>query len=156
MSKKILMAVLFLCMGIALANAQHNKKKADIERFKAEKKAFLIKETEMTEQEAAEFFPIYDKMQDEKFQLNRSVRKQIKAAARSEKEVSDEEYIRIVEAVDDLPAREAEIGKRYTEQFRRILSPEKMFRYKMAEIKFTHELLKGHRIDKVPEEKENR
>lgn len=155
MTKRILTIVSFLCIMMSAVTAQH-KKKADIERFKAEKKAFLMKQTGMTEQEAAEFFPVYDKMQEEKFQLNGAVRKQIKMADRSEEKVSDEEYFRIVEAIDSLPAREAEIGRRYTEQFRKILSPEKMFRYKVAEIKFTHELLKGHKKSMATTEKDNR
>lgn len=148
MNKGLFLMILAFLPPLLLSVGGQEKKKEDIERFKAAKRTFLIKEIGLSEKEAADFFPLYEKMQDEKFQLNRSVRRQFKAIVRSQEKVSDEEYLRIVEEMGELPVKEAEIEKKFAGQFQKILSPEKLFKYKLAEIRFTRELLKDHRKDK--------
>ena len=116
-----------------------------LEQFKAEKKAYLIKEIGLTPAEEKQFFPLYEELQSKKFQLNRKVRGEMKRIAHSTMPVSENEYAASAAAINDLPLQEALLEKEYFEKFKKILSPKKMFLYKRAETLFAKKLLKDHR-----------
>ena len=116
-----------------------------LEQFKAEKKAYLIKEIGLTPAEEKQFFPLYEELQSKKFQLNRKVRGEMKRIAHSTMPVSENEYAASAAAINDLPLQEALLEKEYFEKFKKILSPKKMFLYKRAETLFAKKLLKDNR-----------
>lgn len=126
-------------------NKQHSEKKALlIEQFNSKKRAYLIQEVGMTKSEADQFFPLYDKMTQQKFEINRKVRHSARALSQSKDAVSDQAYLQMVEEFNTLPVKEAEIENMYIEQFKKILSPQKLLKYKISEMRFGRDILKGH------------
>lgn len=126
---------------------KENKRKDHFEWFVAERQKFLSKETGMTEKEEKAFFPLYNEMQEKKFRINMEVRKEIRQL-KEKKEMTDSDYTHIVDALDEIPVKEAQLTKAYSAKFKKILSPEKLFKFKMAEARFTREVLNQSPKDK--------
>ncbi|BCI63480.1 hypothetical protein [Coprobacter secundus] len=135
----------FSWCGLTYAQTVSPKAQNRLEQFKAEKRAYLIKEIGLTPAEEKQFFPLYEELQSKKFQLNRKVRGEMKRIAHSTMPVSENEYAASAAAINDLPLQEALLEKEYFEKFKKILSPKKMFLYKRAEALFAKKLLKDHR-----------
>ena len=135
----------FRWCGLTYAQTVSPKAQNRLEQFKAEKRAYLIKEIGLTPAEEKQFFPLYEELQSKKFQLNRKVRGEMKRIAHSTMPVSENEYAASAAAINDLPLQEALLEKEYFEKFKKILSPKKMFLYKRAEALFAKKLLKDHR-----------
>ena len=135
----------FSWCSLTYAQAVSPQAQNRLEQFKAEKKAYLIKEIGLTPAEEKQFFPLYEELQSKKFQLNRKVRGEMKRIAHSTMPVSENEYAASAAAINDLPLQEALLEKEYFEKFKKILSPKKMFLYKRAETLFAKKLLKDHR-----------
>lgn len=135
----------FSWCGLTYAQTVSPKAQNRLEQFKAEKRAYLIKEIGLTPAEEKQFFPLYEELQSKKFQLNRKVRGEMKRIAHSTMPVSENEYAASAAAINDLPLQEALLEKEYFEKFKKILSPKKMFLYKRAETLFAKKLLKDHR-----------
>ncbi len=135
----------FSWCGLTYAQTVSPKAQNRLEQFKAEKRAYLIKEIGLTPAEEKQFFPLYEELQSKKFQLNRKVRGEMKRIAHSTTPVSEKEYAASAAAINDLPLQEALLEKEYFEKFKTILSPKKMFLYKRAETLFAKKLLKDHR-----------
>ena len=135
----------FSWCGLTYAQTVSPKAQNRLEQFKAEKRAYLIKEIGLTPAEEKQFFPLYEELQSKKFQLNRKVRGEMKRIAHSTMPVSENEYAASAAAINDLPLQEALLEKEYFEKFKKILSPKKMFLYKRAEALFAKKLLIDHR-----------
>ena len=131
----------FSWCGLTYAQTVSPKAQNRLEQFKAEKRAYLIKEIGLTPAEEKQFFPLYEELQSKKFQLNRKVRGEMKRIAHSTMPVSENEYAASAAAINDLPLQEALLEKEYFEKFKKILSPKKMFLYKRAEALFAKKII---------------
>lgn len=107
----------------------------DIERFKAEKMAFLVKEVGLTSEEAGKFFPLYDQMQEQVFTMHRNIRMKSRTLKRKES-APDKEYIDMVYEMIRQDCQKATIEEKYYKEFEKILSPQKLYKLKNAENKF--------------------
>ena len=145
--KQIITIVIFLLASVQmLPVAAQNSPTANnrLEQFKAEKRAYLVKEIGLTPAEEKQFFPLYDELQSKKFELNRNVRTEMRRISRPNTPVSEAEYAASAAAANDLPLQEALLDKEYFEKFKKILSPQKLFLYKKAEMLFAKKILKEH------------
>lgn len=121
------------------AQGPKENKKFNLEAFESRKGAFLTAELELTPDEAAEFIPLCNELQRKKFEIGqdcRSKHKLIKRAKRENKDVSDDTYKKTMNVCLESRIKEAEIEKEYYDKFLQILTPEKLYKYKDAEMKF--------------------
>lgn len=126
-----------------------------IKRFKEFRRDFLTKKVQMTQEEADKFFPLYDELGDKKFKLQAEVGEKMRKVW-DEDNASDADYNAVLDALEEIPVKEAALEKEYGQKFRKILSPKKMFRLKMAENEFSRELMrrpdrKDKKDDNAPE-----
>lgn len=112
-----------------------------IKRFKEFRRDFLTKKVQMTQEEADAFFPLYDELGDKKFKLQAEVGEKMRKVW-DENKASDVDYNAVLDALEEIPVKEAALEKEYGQKFRKILSPKKMFRLKMAENEFSRELMR--------------
>ena len=145
--KKLIIA-LFLCAlggNLALfAQQEDTKRKADFEKFKAEREAFLTKEMGLTEEEVAAFFPLSNELQRKKFELNKDLRDQMNAlrkAKREGKKVSDSDYKKLIEAGTQVKIKEAALDEVYMKKFLEVVSAEKIYLYQNAEREFARNMM---------------
>lgn len=117
------------------------QKKFDVEAFRAEQEKIITQEVELTPEEANAFFPLYHEMNRKRFELNRDLRKQFKTITNSGN-VTAAQYTKMVDDQLEVRSKEVEIEKEYYAKFKKILSPEKLFKVSIAEMKMNKEMLK--------------
>lgn len=122
--------------------AQQAKPHFNKEAFLAKRNAFITAEVGLTPEEAAVFIPLCNEYQEKRFELGKQCRKQIREL-RYKKTPSATEYTEAVDCYLDTEIKEAQLQKEYFGKFKKILSPEKLFKYQEAENKFAKEFMKG-------------
>jgi len=135
---------LFTLMPLSAQQGENNRKKFDIEKFKKEKAEFLSKEIGLTDMEAKAFIPLVNELVDKKFQLNKSIRGEIKPL-RSKKGKTEADYKKLIEASYELRIKELELDKEYYIKFQKVLSAEKIYKYQKAETKFMRNMVGNHK-----------
>ncbi len=142
MKRTILIAlVMMICVAI---QAQENKPKFSKEAFKADLKAFIIKDAKLTKAEADKFFPVYDEMKKEQ----RKVYGQMRALGKS-KPQSEEECVKAIKKHDELDLQLKKIQQTYNNRMMKIIPASKLFDVIKAEDRFHRKALdKFHRGQK--------
>jgi len=152
MKKGLILAILlcFVSVNFALLAQQDNneRRKENFEKFKAERKEFISKAMNLTEDESKAFWPLCDELQIKKFELNKALRTEInkmRQAQREKKAVSNADYKKIIELSASVKVKEAQLEEEYVNKFLKVLSAEKIFLYQRAEQQFAGETLKKRR-----------
>jgi len=142
--------LLLLLLGLANTNlylfAQRDeRRKAEFEQFKEKRVAFITQAMNLTAEEAKEFWPLYNELQEKKFDLNQQQRKAILEFMKSEKEGkthTESEYKSMVDLIAQFKINDAKLDGEYIAKFSKIISYEKIFRYQQAELQFARQMLK--------------
>lgn len=132
------LTALMLFCALVCANAQTDLKNMTEQEFRKQKQEYLIKELALTQEDAKEFFPLYEKFQKEKKQIydeNQSLMDRADIAG-------EEEYRQIINRLLDLQIMSDELEKKYYNEFSKILSYRQLFRLNKAEASFQKYLLK--------------
>lgn len=150
MNHKIFLLIGFFLFSVALGISAQEKggradsqKKADFEEFKAKRVEYISKEMGLTQTESQAFWPLCNELQEKKFELNRSMRGELRAIhkdLKAGKTVSEADYDKVINLNFDTKIKEAELEKTYYEKFRKILSADKVFKYQRAEQKFARKM----------------
>lgn len=126
------------------AHAQDNWKRTpprfSPQEFTQRQEAFIIKESGLSTYEAANFFPLYRSMGKDLFELNRNIRKQMKRSRTPG--LTEKEYAEILDTIDRLHVKKAELTRDYHQKFRKVLPTEKVLRVINADAKFDRQMLK--------------
>ncbi|MDR0230743.1 MAG: hypothetical protein LBI82_01305 [Dysgonamonadaceae bacterium] len=143
----VLLIVFSLCTVFSLS-AQNRRTEGqvrqDFENLRVKRIAFFSKEIGLTAEEAKEFWPIYNELEEKKFEVNRNMRQEVRKIRdleRDGKNVSAAEYDRITNIIIDAREKELELEREALKKIRKILSPEKVFKYLRAEHLFAREAL---------------
>jgi len=130
------------------AMPQQEKDEPDRERYISElrnyKHEFLARELNLSREQQREFFPLYDKMEDEIFGINDDIR-EIERKIESSDDVSDIELESAAQIIYSQKLREGEIEMEYYPKFKEILDSRQLLRLKNTERKFTQRLVRHHR-----------
>lgn len=126
-----------LCLS---AYAQKEKKSCSEEEFLAKKQAYMAEQAGLTEEEAAQFFPIYFELQALKKEINQ---KAWKAAQKGkEPQTTEAEYEAILNGFVDAEVQNHELDREYLKKYQSVLSNKKIYMILRAEIKFNRNMLK--------------
>jgi len=157
--KGILILVLFVCVSFSV-DAQNRPDRPrrngggfDMEAMKKEKGDFLTKEMGLTEAEAKVFLPLEFEFMEKKFAVNREARHKT-WELRQKKEKTEADYKKITELNLEANKKEAEIQIEYYKKFGKVLSAEKIDKYRAADLKFKEEMLKKHQERKKEDQRE--
>jgi len=151
MKKKGVLLFLFLALTSAntfLFAQRDDKRKAEFEQFKEKRVAFITKAVGFTTEEANAFWPLYNELQDKKFELNRQQKKNLSEFMKSEKTGkthTESEYKNMVDSSTQYKENDAKLEEEYFAKFSKIISYEKIFRYQQAELQFARQMLKQQR-----------
>lgn len=113
------------------------------EQIESMKIAFFTSEMELTPDEAAGFWPIYNQYSKEQRELGRSTHElylKMEEAVRKGN-LSDVEMKKLIGSYEDARIRETELVRLYTDEFYKVLSPEKTARLFMAEEHFRFKMI---------------
>lgn len=110
------------------------------EEYKARQQEFITRRAELTEIEAAAFFPVYFELQKQKMELNGELRRKMRAMWKDE--LTEEEATAVVEEMADMKIKCDQLEKDYLQQFVKLIPAKKMMKVQMAEEEFRRELLR--------------
>ena len=103
------------------------------ERFERAQEAFIVKEAQLTQQEAAEFLPVFREM----LQKQRALFKQFRQYAKA-KPQNDKEAMKLLKNIDNLDLQIKKIEIEYHTKFCKVISPMKVYQVHKAMNKFKH------------------
>ena len=138
----------------ASAYAQKEKQRPhfDKEAYYAKRNAYITAEVGLTPQEAAEFIPLCNELQEKLFEVGRECRKLTRDIGQ-EKDGSDADYLKAIDECVNVNMMQAQLELEYYEKFKKILSPKKLYKYRRAEGMFAREFMKGGGENKRTENK---
>lgn len=111
------------------------------EEFKAKQQAFLTEKAGLTEQESQQFFPVYFELDKRKKELNDQIWKLLRKG--DNEKLTDAQYEEMLLKVYDLRIESDQLERQYYDKFKRIISPQKIYKIQRAEAKFHREMLKN-------------
>jgi hypothetical protein len=123
--------------GDSAGRQQRHKQRQ--EQMQARKVGYFTTQLELTPEEAALFWPVYNeywKKRDDLFNERNSL---IRKAKRDK--VDDKKALQIAQRMVDNLQDDANLTREYNEKFTKILSPQKLLKYYIAEESFKVELL---------------
>lgn len=141
-SKNILFLVLISVFIYSPLSAQEDshRRNFDVEAFKRKKAEFIIEKVGLTEAEAKAFIPLANELMDKRFELNRTVRKDSRELHKKSSK-TNADYERLLDAGSAVKIREAQLEQEYLQKFKKVLSPEKIYKYKQAEAEYMKEMV---------------
>ena len=133
--KTILLTLMLLVAPVlALADeALDLKKKIMFDQ----KRLVVMENMEFTEEEAAAFWPVYDKHQEELFQVNQRGAKLILAYASVFQTLTDEQAVKLVDEYYDIQDDRLTVMKKMAADVGKVLPGKKAFRYLQVESKLS-------------------
>lgn len=141
--KKLVLTLILGSFAVMMIHAQTEEpRKFDKSAFQAKRNAYITAELKLTPDEAAVFIPLDNELKDKMFNIGRDCRRLFRETYQKEA-ISDELYQKIIDCYLDSRIKEATMEKEYYERFKKILSPEKLFKYQQADEKFMREFLRG-------------
>jgi|WetSurMetagenome_2_1015567.scaffolds.fasta_scaffold459266_1 hypothetical protein len=139
----LILALITNSLGAENRNSNDNARKQLWEDMKAKRAAYYSERIGLTADEAQVFWPVYNELQNKKDKLHRAMSDQFRNA---KKDINGRKVFDFTKATDDminLRLQDATLDKTYHAKFKRILSPEKLFRYYDAERNWANHLLKN-------------
>jgi hypothetical protein len=133
--KTILLTLMLLVAPVlALADeALDLKKKIMFDQ----KRLVVMENMEFTEEEAAAFWPVYEKHQEELFQINQRGAKLILAYASVYQTLTDEQAVKLVDEYYDIQDDRLTVMKKMAADVGKVLPGKKAFRYLQVESKLS-------------------
>ncbi|MDF1674025.1 MAG: hypothetical protein P1U41_10990, partial [Vicingaceae bacterium] len=119
----------------------HSNQKEKRAKLKALKTAYITEKLALTSEEAEKFWPVYNRHEENKLSLRRSVKSDFKKGV-SIDEMSDEEVSKMVNANIELKEKELTQYKIFIAELKSILPIKKIAKLNQAERTFKKELLK--------------
>jgi hypothetical protein len=130
-------------MLASLGNAQDKRGgRFDKEVFLVKRSAFVIAELSLTPQEAELFIPLLEELEQKKYEAGQKCRKFSKEV-KQKKNPNSVDYLSTIDECLGVGIKEAELEKEYYEKFKKVLSPEKLYKYKDVEYRFAREFVKN-------------
>lgn len=114
--------------------------KFDIEGFKKKKADFIIENVGLTDSEAKAFIPLTNELMDKRFELNRAIRKESREL-RNKSNKTNADYERLLDASSTAKIKEAQLEQEYLQKFKKVLSAEKIYKYKQAEAQYMKDMV---------------
>jgi hypothetical protein len=136
-----LFLLFFIVTGIFAENQDDRQKRW--EEVKLKRAAFFTERIGLTPQEAEKFWPLYNQLDESKRKLNdQRMHILYQNFQKKDKDKKAVDYSTLTDQMISIKVKEANLDKVYHEKFKKILSPEKVFKYYMAERDWGGELLK--------------
>jgi len=138
--KYVSMLAVLLIVSIALPLAAQQEKPADNmnivrEALRAEKKVLVAENMQLTESEAAAFWPVYEEYQTEMKAVGDRMVKLVQDYAAAYKAMTDDTAGKLVKELLSIQSDRAKLAEKYLPKFQKVLPITKVARYYQIENK---------------------
>jgi len=149
--KKIVLIVTMICLtgmvssGFAQQRPSEDERRARFEKLTAEREGFISKAMKLTDEEKKVFWPLCNELQMKKFELNRTLREEMRKTGRARREnqpVSEADYKKLLELSCQVKIKEAQLEQEYLSKFLQVISAEKVFLYRQSEQSFGERMIR--------------
>lgn len=140
----IFLMAIMMASAMSISAQKTSERQKWIQEIRTYKHEFLAKDLGLTREQQRDFFPIYDKMEDEIEKLNSDTR-DLEQRVSEDSSASDLELSNAARTIFEAKRAEGQIEMTYFDQFSKILSPRQLLKLKNAERKFTQQLVNHHR-----------
>lgn len=131
--RRIAYIIFLIVFAVSAVHAQQGRR---MERVHAIKVAYLTDKLQLTSEQSARFWPVYNRFEEEKMALVRTYRKD-----KSPAENTSEDPLRSVEDDIELQQRMLDLRKEYKDEFLKVISPQQLATLAEAEREFKRLLL---------------
>jgi len=143
--KRIFLISVILITTVSFSQAQKQNHAEKIEKYRSEKISFLTSKLDLNPSEAQKFWPVYNQLEKEKWEIQKS-RRQIDEKIRdAEDSLSETEIIRLTREFAGTMQKEADLMARYNEKLLKLLPAKKVLRLYQAENEFRVHMIKQFR-----------
>ena len=143
--KKLILIFVIISGSICCTYAQNESHEDRRQKYQAEKVAFLTDKLELTPSEAQKFWPLYNEMEDKKWEIQR-MRHELESKVRDEGEsLSDREVVKLTRDFTENLQKESRLYAEYNEKFLNVLPPKKVLSLYNAENEFRMHMIKKFR-----------
>ncbi len=140
----LLLVVLSIISYFPLAaqeqESEQLRKKFDVEGFKKKKADFIIDKIDLTDADAKAFIPLSNELMDKRFELNRAIRRDTREL-RKKANKTETDYLNLLDASSVAKIKEAQLEQEYLQKFKKVLSAEKIYKYKQAEAEYMKDMV---------------
>lgn len=148
MKAKIILLITAITLQLTAPRLNAQNKKMDISDFEKRKVEYVTKKAGLSKAEAQNYFPLNNELTQKKFELRKNHRDKVQKL-KDNSNISDEEYIKLLNNDSEIKIQEANLDQQYTEKFQEILSPEKLYKAQQAEKDFIQNELMNFRSSKI-------
>lgn len=137
MKTYITLFILILSLGV-VAQGKDEKR----ERIKALKTAFITTELDLSSDEAAKFWPVYNAFDEKQFEIRHQKMRALGKKIDAVDSMTDKEALAIIDQMESLDDESVQNKKKLISSLKSIISPKKIIKLKKAEDEFQRKLLK--------------
>ena len=112
--------------------------------FLNRRNTFIISEINLSVDEVNKFIPLENEFKQKMLEVGQECRS-LARESQNRRNMTDAEYMKLVDCNIETRIKESQLEKEYFEKFKKILSPEKLYKYLEADAKFTRELINNMR-----------
>lgn len=141
----IILTVIFLFLTGLVVKAKNDTFQDRREKYRSEKVAFLTSNLELTPNEAEKFWPVYNKLDKERWEAQKMRREMEAKVLEAEESLSGKKVIELTRKFAGSMHEEAEILVKYNEEFLKILPPQKVLKLYKAENEFRIHMISKYR-----------
>jgi len=139
-----LFSIVLLFSG-EIAKAQDDEHKARWEKIRSEKVSFLTDKLELTPSEAQKFWPVYNELENKRWEAQKCRRDLEVKVKEAEESLSDKEVIELTKDYAGNMQKEGTLMVKYNEEFLKILPPQKVLKLYKAENEFRMYMIQKYR-----------
>lgn len=143
----------FLLCSQLLVHAQSKSHEERREKYRAEKISFVTLNLELTPAEAEKFWPVYNQMEMERWEAQKTRRELETKVSEAEESLSEKEVIALTRDFAKSMKKEGELYEEFNEKILKILSPKKVLKLYKTENDFRMYMMKKYRDQRKSEEK---
>ncbi|MBD5241049.1 MAG: Spy/CpxP family protein refolding chaperone [Paramuribaculum sp.] len=118
----------------------------EMSKYKAE---FIASELKLSNEQKQSFLQLYQEMENSSSKMARETRKLEKDVKKKGDSATDAELEKAAEARAELKAKQGALEKEYFKKFKKVLTPEQLFKLGDAEKEFARKLMESNKRHKV-------
>lgn len=141
----IILSVMFVFMNVVVKAQQKESHEARMEKYRTEKVSFLTTRLDLTPAEAEKFWPIYNEMEKERWEAQKSRRNLENKVSEAEESLSENEIINLTRDFAGSMQKEGALMASYNEKLLKVLPPKKVLNLYKTENEFRMHMIKKYR-----------
>lgn len=137
----------FITGSLTVSGHEYHEKshKDKWEKYRAEKIAFLTDKLQLTPDEAQRFWPVYNELEQKRWEAQKSRRELERKVREAEESLSEKKVIALTREFAGSMEKESELYAEYNEKLLKVLPPHKVLMLYKAENEFKMHMIRKFR-----------